>query len=166
VELILVSLGFAVCCAVAASVKKRSVIGWFIAGLFFSVIALIIVLILPKLEDEGPAKQCPDCAELIKLEARKCRYCGYEFGPQEVGKEVVIPRKQPKYSPIGIIFSTILGLVLAIVFPVSGYLLVSHLPVSHTLGIWIKWVGALVGFILALIIFLLGLRLSTRTKPN
>lgn len=25
-------------------------------------------------------KQCPECAELVKGEARKCRFCGYEFG--------------------------------------------------------------------------------------
>jgi uncharacterized protein YacL len=34
---------------------------------------------------------------------------------------------------------------------VSGYLLASHLPITHTLGIWIKWVGALTGFIFALL---------------
>jgi uncharacterized protein YacL len=34
---------------------------------------------------------------------------------------------------------------------VSGYLLASHLPITHTLGIWIKWVGALAGFIFALL---------------
>ena len=46
---------------------------------------------------------------------------------------------------------TILRLLLVVACSVSGYLLASHLPITHTLGIWIKWVGALVGFIFALL---------------
>jgi hypothetical protein len=26
-------------------------------------------------------KKCPDCAEMVLSNARKCRFCGYEFGP-------------------------------------------------------------------------------------
>ncbi len=26
-------------------------------------------------------KKCPDCAEMVLADARKCRFCGYEFGP-------------------------------------------------------------------------------------
>lgn len=46
-------------------------------------------------------KQCPECAELVRGEARKCRFCGYEFGsfvsPEElaaVGSEG--PLRQPE----------------------------------------------------------------------
>lgn len=46
---------------------------------------------------------------------------------------------------------TILRLLLVVACSVSGYLLASHLPTTHTLGIWIKWVGALAGFIFALL---------------
>ena len=46
---------------------------------------------------------------------------------------------------------TILRLLLVLACSVSGYLLASHLPITHTLGIWIKWIGALAGFIFALL---------------
>ncbi len=49
------------------------------------------------------------------------------------------------------IAQTVLRLLLVLACSVSGYLLASHLPISHTLGIWIKWIGALVGFIFALL---------------
>jgi uncharacterized protein YacL len=46
---------------------------------------------------------------------------------------------------------TILRLLLVVACSVSGYLLASHLPITHTLGNWINWVGALAGFIFALL---------------
>ena len=45
----------------------------------------------------------------------------------------------------------ILRLLLVVACTVSGYLLASHLPAAQTLGIWVKWVGALTGFIFALL---------------
>ncbi|MFC1515826.1 hypothetical protein ACFL7E_03605 [Thermodesulfobacteriota bacterium] len=35
-------------------------------------------------------KICPDCAETIKVKAKKCRFCGKEFDPEEVAKQVEI----------------------------------------------------------------------------
>jgi hypothetical protein len=33
-------------------------------------------------------KKCPECAEMIKLEALKCRFCGHEFSHEEVATQI------------------------------------------------------------------------------
>jgi hypothetical protein len=42
---------------------------------------------------DSEQKKCPTCAESIKLEAIKCRYCGHEFIPEET-KNLIEKRKQ------------------------------------------------------------------------
>jgi len=43
---------------------------------------------------ENMTKKCPACAENIKLEARKCRFCGEEIDPEKVGRQLFIHRTE------------------------------------------------------------------------
>lgn len=80
-------------CGVAGGVilsnKGRSGVGGFALGFLLGPIGLVIAVFMkadqPALEEEalqaGSQRKCPDCAELIKVEARKCRYCGSQLQP-------------------------------------------------------------------------------------
>ena len=37
---------------------------------------------------EGPVKACPRCAEDVRVEARVCRHCGYEFAEADVAQAI------------------------------------------------------------------------------
>ena len=100
---------FGVGCAIAAANKKRSAAGWFFIGMFLGPFGLLFILLLSPLAAPPPQsypapwppvlpsgqvslnqenKPCPVCAEIIKLEALKCRFCGELLDPQEVARLV------------------------------------------------------------------------------
>jgi hypothetical protein len=79
---------FGIIAASIASAKGRSGFGWFILGLLLGPFSLVVAL-LPSLKPQfmpagAPAADlvpCPECAELIQRQARKCRFCGAAVTP-------------------------------------------------------------------------------------
>jgi len=65
--------------------KKGRKYGWLLGLL--GLIGIIIAAVIPanaevQLAQElgnGVSKRCPDCAEIIKKEAKVCKHCGYQF---------------------------------------------------------------------------------------
>lgn len=87
-ELLFVAGILGVIPSMIAANKGRSGFLWWLYGAGLFIIALPhAILIKPErnfedqraLRDGG--KKCPDCAEIVRAEARRCRFCGSELAP-------------------------------------------------------------------------------------
>ena len=81
--------------AVAVYANDKKVSGGFLGGLLISLIfspligLIAVALTKPNqksidsgLVKSGQMKKCTQCAEMVKSEALKCRFCGLEFSPE------------------------------------------------------------------------------------
>ncbi len=64
-----------------ADEKGYSRVGFTIFGLFFTIVALIIVLVIPPSQAAQMAGmvKCPHCAESVQPEANVCKHCGRDI---------------------------------------------------------------------------------------
>jgi len=67
--------------------KGRGACGGFLLGMLLGPIGIILALVMSPDEKQmekqklkqGDGRKCPYCAELIKLEAVKCKHCGSDI---------------------------------------------------------------------------------------
>lgn len=95
-EIFIFWIGLAIVVGVAASRKGRSGFGWFLLACVFSpLLAGLLLLVLPAQGDAAVPRdesgqpitaqthvRCPDCRELVRADARKCKHCGTVLIPQ------------------------------------------------------------------------------------
>ena len=88
-ELFVLWFGLCIAVGLLASKRGRSGIGWFLFAFILSpILGFIFVLVLERKNKtrnstaEGSSlRNCPDCRELIRSDAKKCKHCGSEVIP-------------------------------------------------------------------------------------
>lgn len=90
----------AVVAGIVAASRGRTGFGWFLLGCMFGIFALILVALLPSrasasADEPTPVThvRCPDCRELVRNEARKCKHCGASLVPQSELPPVSITKR-------------------------------------------------------------------------
>jgi hypothetical protein len=85
VEIIFLWFSLSIVAGIIAASKNRHAVGYFLLSLALSpLVGLILAIALPRLSRAGVAVgptrathiKCPDCAELILIDAKVCKHCG------------------------------------------------------------------------------------------
>ena len=64
--------------SVGAITIVNLLLGWTVVGWLWA----LIWANTGNVADAGPQVKCPDCAELVKREAKVCKHCGAKLTPQ------------------------------------------------------------------------------------
>jgi len=66
-------------------------ISWWLFFLTLPLHLIYIALSKPKVDSNAPTPEthvrCPDCRELVRMDARKCKHCGCVLVPQTIGSQ-------------------------------------------------------------------------------
>lgn len=87
-------LSFSMLVGVLAHNRGRVGFAWFVLSVMFSPLLMgLLVLVLsdasrPK-ADNSPQMRCPECRELVRADARKCKHCGTTLAPIEPERGVL-----------------------------------------------------------------------------
>lgn len=122
-EIIILWFGLSVVVGIVASSKGRSGFGYFLLALLLSpLIGGILALALPskkgvvvagaEVASEETHVRCPDCRELVRADARKCKHCGTALTPQIGATTTEIAPAAPVYirpRPEAVAFGARLG---------------------------------------------------------
>ena len=86
--------------ALIAQSKGRSFLLWWLYGSVIFIVAVIHAIVL-KADDKiveadalaNGGRKCPYCAEVVKMEAKVCRFCHRELPPLDVSQDGTNPKK-------------------------------------------------------------------------